>query len=116
MPRSFIRASLDNCACEALVRKRLLSLGCQMLFQNVCGVRRSDQWRDANGMSFHCQIFVEFLSRLEQTKAKLALELRSHQFGTDWPKEIAEALNKVGKLLSGSESTLAKSQRSAEDS
>jgi hypothetical protein len=50
-------------------------------------------------MSFDCQIFVEFPSKPEHTKAKRALELRSHQFGTNWPKEIAEALNKVGKVL-----------------
>jgi hypothetical protein len=65
-------------------------------------------------MSFDCQIFVEFLSRLEQTKAKLTLELRSQYFGTDWPKEIAEALNKVGRHPSGSESTTGKSQGAEE--
>ena len=65
-------------------------------------------------MSFDCQIFVEFLSRLERTKAKRAKNLRSHHFGTDWLKEIAEALNKVGKLPSGSESTLGKSEKREE--
>jgi hypothetical protein len=68
-------------------------------------------------MQTGCHLIVKSLSSFfrdsNKTKAKLALELRSHHFGTVWPKEIAEALNKVGKLLSGSESTLGKSQRSA---